>query len=98
MTPVCVRGFVDKGFDRLIGWWIGEGPMQIVVNGERRDATLGTTVADLLGELEIRSDRVAVEVNLEVLDRQEFARRGLREGDRIEIISFIGGGEEELVH
>jgi sulfur carrier protein len=71
--------------------------MQILVNGERRDATLGTTVDDLLRELEIRSDRVAVEVNLEVLDRQEFARRGLREGDRIEIISFIGGGSEELI-
>lgn len=71
--------------------------MQILVNGERRDATLGTTVDDLLRELKIRSDRVAVEVNLEVLDRQEFARRGLREGDRIEIISFIGGGSEELI-
>lgn len=71
--------------------------MQILVNGERREATLGTTVDDLLRELEIRSDRVAVEVNLEVLDRQEFARRGLREGDRIEIISFIGGGSEELI-
>ncbi len=71
--------------------------MQILVNGELRDATLGTTVDDLLRELEIRSDRVAVEVNLEVLDRQEFARRGLREGDRIEIISFIGGGSEELI-
>ena len=71
--------------------------MQILVNGERRDATLGTTVDDLLRELEIRSDRVAVEVNLEVLDRQEFARRGLRDGDRIEIISFIGGGSAELI-
>lgn len=70
--------------------------MQILVNGERRDATLGTTVDDLLRELEIHSDRVAVEVNLEVLDRQEFARRGLRDGDRIEIISFIGGGSAEL--
>lgn len=71
--------------------------MQILVNGERRNATLGTTVDDLLRELEIRSDRVAVEVNLEVLDRQEFARRGLRDGDRIEIISFIGGGSAELI-
>ena len=71
--------------------------MQILVNGERRDATLGTTVDDLLRELKIRSDRVAVEVNLEVLDRQEFARRGLREGDHIEIISFLGGGSEELI-
>ena len=97
MTPVAVRGFVDKGFDRLIGWWLGQSPMQILVNGERRDAAVGTTVGDLLRELEIRPDRVAVEVNLEILDRQEFARRGLREGDRVEIISFMGGGSEEFI-
>jgi len=71
--------------------------MQILVNGERRDAAVGTTVADLLRELEIRPDRVAVEVNLEILDRQAFAHRGLREGDRIEIISFMGGGSEEFI-
>jgi len=98
VTPVAVRGFVDKGFDRLIGWWLGQSPMQILVNGERRDAAVGTTVADLLRELEIRPDRVAVEVNLEILDRQAFAHRGLREGDRIEIISFMGGGSEECIH
>ncbi|TLY15181.1 MAG: sulfur carrier protein ThiS [Nitrospirae bacterium] len=71
--------------------------MQILVNGERREVAVGTTVGDLLRELEIRPDRVAVEVNLEVLDRQEFTHRGLREGDRVEIISFMGGGSEEFI-
>ncbi len=66
--------------------------MQIQVNGEGRTASAGVTIADLLRELDIRPDRVAVEVNTEILDRQEFDRRGLREGDRVEIISFIGGG------
>jgi sulfur carrier protein len=42
--------------------------------------------------LEIRADRVAVELNLEILDRKDFETRGLREGDRVEILSFIGGG------
>ena len=67
--------------------------MQIHVNGQLRVTKEGATVADLLREIEIRPDRVAVELNLEVLERHEFESRGLREGDRVEIISFIGGGE-----
>jgi len=71
--------------------------MRVHVNGESRETRGGTTVADLLRELEIRSERVAVEVNLEILDRNEFERRGLQDGDRIEIIAFIGGGEGKQV-
>ncbi|MBM4132468.1 MAG: sulfur carrier protein ThiS [Nitrospira sp.] len=69
--------------------------MQIQVNGESREVKVGTTVADLLRELDIKSERVAVEVNLEILDKGGFAQRGLQEGDRVEIISFIGGGSQE---
>jgi sulfur carrier protein len=67
-------------------------PVQIQVNGEQRDCRSGATVGDLLRELEIMTERVAVELNLEILDRQEFDRRGLKAGDRVEILSFIGGG------
>jgi sulfur carrier protein len=67
-------------------------PLQIQVNGERRDCRIGATVGDLLRELNITTERVAVELNLEILDRQEFDRRGLQTGDRVEILSFIGGG------
>ncbi len=70
--------------------------LQIQVNGEPRCAHLGATVAQLLHDLEIRPDRVVVELNLEILERPDFERRPLREGDRVEIISFIGGGSEEL--
>ncbi len=66
--------------------------MQVRVNGEPRTLADGMTVAALLRELDIRQDRVAVELNLAILDRSEFDRRRLQEGDRIEIISFIGGG------
>lgn len=66
--------------------------MQIQVNGERRACRSGLTVGDLLRELDIRTERVAVELNLEILDRKEFDLRGLKEGDRLEILSFIGGG------
>lgn len=66
--------------------------MQMQVNGEQRTVPAGLTVAGLLKELDIRPDRVAVELNLTILDHSEFDRRSLQEGDRIEIISFIGGG------
>lgn len=70
----------------------GLDTMQMQVNGEQRTVLDGLTVAGLLKELDIRPDRVAVELNLTILERSEFDRRSLQEGDRIEIISFIGGG------
>jgi sulfur carrier protein len=70
----------------------GVRAMHIQVNGEQRVLADGSTVAGLLAELDIRSDRVAVELNLNILDRSEFDGRNLQDGDRIEIISFIGGG------
>jgi sulfur carrier protein len=66
--------------------------LQIQVNGLPRDCRSGSTVGDLLRELEIMNERVAVELNLEILDRKEFELRNLRQGDRVEILSFIGGG------
>ncbi|MDQ1290988.1 MAG: sulfur carrier protein [Nitrospirota bacterium] len=66
--------------------------IQIQVNGELRGWRDGGTVADLLKDLTITTERVAVELNLEILDRKDFGQRSLREGDRIEILGFIGGG------
>ncbi len=66
--------------------------MNILVNGEAREVPEGTTVGNLLRDLDITSDRVAVEVSLQIVDRREFESRALREGDRVEILSFIGGG------
>ena len=66
--------------------------MQIHVNGEQRDCRVGATVGDLLRELDLKTERVAVELNLEILDRRDFDQRDLKSGDRVEILSFIGGG------
>lgn len=66
--------------------------IHIHINGESRAISSGSTVTGLLNQLEIRPDRVAVEVNLQIVDRQGFDRQTLQEGDRVEIISFIGGG------
>ena len=66
--------------------------IQIQVNGEQRDCQADATVGDLLRELAIKTERVAVELNLEIMDRKEFDHRSLKQGDRVEILSFIGGG------
>ena len=66
--------------------------IQIHVNGQARTWRSGATVADLLQDLEIRTERVAVELNLEILDRAAFGQRQIEDGDRVEILSFIGGG------
>ncbi|MGH7220910.1 MAG: sulfur carrier protein ThiS, partial [Nitrospiraceae bacterium] len=46
--------------------------IQIQVNGEQRGCQAGATVGDLLRELAIKTERVAVELNLEILDRKDF--------------------------
>jgi thiamine biosynthesis protein ThiS len=69
-----------------------DGALQIQVNGLPRDCRSGSTIGDLLRELDIKTERVAVELNLEILDRKDFELRSLKEGDRVEILSFIGGG------
>lgn len=69
-----------------------ENAIKIQVNGDVRASRSGATVADLLKELDIKTERVAVELNLEILDRAAFDQRSLKDGDRVEIMSFIGGG------
>ena len=69
-----------------------QNAINIHVNGEARAWHCGATVADLLRELDIKTERVAVELNLEILDRSVFDQRQIKDGDRVEIMSFIGGG------
>lgn len=66
--------------------------MTIVLNGEDREAPPDITVLALLETLGVVPGRVAVELNRDVLRRVDFGRRTLRDGDRIELVQFVGGG------
>jgi len=66
--------------------------MQIILNGEPRGAAPGLSVGGLLKELGIDSRKVAVERNLEIVPKSAFATTVLGDGDRLEIVHFIGGG------
>ncbi|MFO0902439.1 MAG: sulfur carrier protein ThiS [Pirellulales bacterium] len=66
--------------------------MRIEFNGESREAADGTTVAQLLEQLKISPRHVAVELNLEVVPRERHAETVLRDGDRLEVVTLVGGG------
>lgn len=66
--------------------------MQIVLNGEPREIERPVTVAELLEQLGLEPRRVAIEVNEKLVRRQDHARTRLHEGDRVEIVTLVGGG------
>lgn len=66
--------------------------MEIIINGESRQAATGITVAGLLDELNLTGKHVAVEVNLELVPRRQHAERELVAGDQLEIVTLVGGG------
>lgn len=67
--------------------------MKIVINGEEREVLEGLTVTALLDELGIQKERVAVELNLDIVSKDRFADTVLKDRDRVEIVSFVGGGQ-----
>ena len=66
--------------------------MNITLNGEESTVREGASVAELLAERRLLPVRVAVEVNEELVPRKRFAQTTLCDGDRVEIVTFVGGG------
>lgn len=66
--------------------------LAITVNGEPRAVPQGSSVADLVALLGLRSEQVAVERNRQIVRRAEHAATVLADGDRLEVVTFFGGG------
>ncbi len=66
--------------------------MQITVNGEQREVAEGLSAAQLVEQMGIAGQRIAMEVNLEIVPRSTYAEHILQQGDRIEIVHAVGGG------
>jgi thiamine biosynthesis protein ThiS len=66
--------------------------VRVTVNGESRELASAPSVAELLEHLRVPAGRVAVEINEDVVPRDSYARRTLADGDRVEIVHFVGGG------
>jgi len=71
--------------------------MLLNINGEQREFPGGLTVAALVAQLGMKQDRVAVELNLEIVPRANWETTTLKEGDKLEVVHFVGGGATDAV-
>jgi sulfur carrier protein len=79
-------GVCSSGVVRYISY------MQLCINGERKNYTGVATLLQLIGELGMKGDRVAVELNREIVPRERWDNVRLQDGDQLEIVHFVGGG------
>jgi thiamine biosynthesis protein ThiS len=66
--------------------------MQLTINGETRNFATGMTIAELLEAMGLKGKFVAVEHNLEVVSYTKYDEVTLADGDRLEIVTLVGGG------
>ncbi|MBS4534522.1 sulfur carrier protein ThiS [Clostridium sp. D2Q-14] len=64
----------------------------MIVNGKEMDFNKEITVSELLKELDINPNKVVVEVNLNIIDKNKYDKRKLDSNSEVEIIRFVGGG------
>ena len=69
--------------------------MKLTINGESREFPDGFTLAALVAQLGMKQDRVAVELNLEIVPRSNWSATQLKEGDKLEVVHFVGGGSAQ---
>ena len=66
--------------------------MQLTINGDERSFEAPLSLAGLLEQLGLKLDRVAVEYNRNIVPRPQWSETSLEDGDRLEIVQFVGGG------
>lgn len=66
--------------------------MDLFINGEQKSFADSLSLAQLIEQLGMKGDRVAVELNREIVPRAQWTGTPLKEGDRLEIVHFVGGG------
>ena len=67
-------------------------PVQVVVNGEVQDIDPGTNLTTLLARFQLQPKQVAIEINCDLVPRRQFDSTTLNDGDRVEIVTLVGGG------
>lgn len=66
--------------------------IEIVVNGERCETPAGASLVDLVAQLQLPSQRIAIELNLAIVPKAVWSATILQAGDKLEIVHFVGGG------
>lgn len=71
--------------------------MDIILNGEKKQVPDNITIVGLLEFLKIQRQRVAVELNREIVKKDKYGETAIREGDSLEVVSFMAGGNTERI-
>ncbi len=69
--------------------------MLVEINGESRDVAASITLAELVLHLALAPERLAIELNQRVVRRADWQQTTISEGDRVEIVHFVGGGNKD---
>jgi thiamine biosynthesis protein ThiS len=68
------------------------GSLEIILNGQPYNAVAGQSLLDLVRSLELEPERVAIELDGQIVKREQWAQTPLRAGARVELVHFVGGG------
>ena len=89
-----MKGCTTAGvfFCELLFWSMGKEDAMIRVNGEEKMLEEETSLLEFLGQERYQTARIAVEKNGEIVPKSRYVETLLRDGDALEIVSFVGGG------
>jgi|tagenome__1003787_1003787.scaffolds.fasta_scaffold20885624_2 thiamine biosynthesis protein ThiS len=71
--------------------------MHLVINGEDKELSSLSNLASLVEQLGLQADRLAVELNRDIVPRARWSETELRDGDKLEIVHFVGGGSDRQI-
>ena len=66
--------------------------IKIILNGEEKEVNKENTIKDLLENINVKSPMLVVERNLEIVPKEQYETCQLQDGDKLEVVSFFGGG------
>ncbi len=66
--------------------------MQIIINGERRELSEIVSISEMLVKFDLPNERIAVELNREIVRKKDWTKTIVKDADKIEIVHFVGGG------
>lgn len=91
-SPISIRERIGHG---EIAFYDAPQAMILTINGEDRQFSSVATISELLDQLGVKPDRVAVELNGELIGRDRWTQTQLADRDKLEIVHFVGGGHAE---
>ena len=95
--PVSLKYGKPRIYEKSAGEDVNMDPMNLTINGETQAST-AETLGALVELLAMKPDRLAIELNREIVPREQWQHTPLHDGDRLEIVHFVGGGTVSAPH